>query len=336
MNSTLSRFNQSYFMKIIRISFLPVFLLLFSCDNPSIPPDIDPRQEMRDFVIGISQYGKAAKSNFVIIPQNGIELVTENGESDGSPSMAYLNAIDGHGQEDLYYGYERDDKATPANERDYLRGFLDLSRNRGNTILVTDYCSTPANMDDSYAKNNAAGFISFAADQRELNNIPDHPNMEYGVNDAFVTSLSEAKNFLYLINPENYATKLDFITAVTATNYDLLIMDLYFHDGTAFTDVEINQLKGKNNDGKRMVICYMSIGEAEDYRYYWESGWKPNNPSWIEKENPNWKGNFKVRYWEQDWQDIIYGNDNSYLKKILDAQFDGVYLDIIDAYEYFE
>ena len=33
---------------------------------------------------------------------------------------------------------------------------------------------------------------------------------------------------------------------------------------------------------------------------------------------------------------IIYGNNNSYLEKILDAGFDGVYLDIIDAFEYFE
>jgi len=80
----------------------------------------------------------------------------------------------------------------------------------------------------------------------------------------------------------------------------------------------------------------MSIGEAEDYRYYWQSGWKVGNPSFLDKENPNWKGNYKVRYWDKDWQNIIYGNDNSYLKKILDAGFDGVYLDIIDGFEYFE
>ena len=321
--------------RLVILSFL--CLCLCACDNnPDVPPNLDLRQEMRNFVIGISQYGKANNPNFAVIPQNGIELLTENGEKDGSPSLAYLNAIDGHGQEDLYYGYERDDKATPANERDYLRGFLDLSRNLGNKILVTDYCSTPANMDDSYAKNNAAGFISFAADQRELNNIPNHPNLLPGENEDFILSLSEAKNFLYLINPENYASKPDFIKAVKETNFDVLIMDLFFHDGTPFTDVEINQLKSKANEGKRMVICYMSIGEAEDYRYYWQSNWKPNNPSWIEKESPNWKGNYKVQYWEKDWQDIIYGNDNSYMKMILDAQFDGVYLDIIDAFEYFE
>ena len=113
-------------------------------------------------------------------------------------------------------------------------------------------------------------------------------------------------------------------------------MDIFDRDGVAFTASEINQLKSKANGGKRLVICYMSIGEAEDYRYYWESGWKVGNPSFLDKENPNWKGNFKVRYWDKDWQKIIYGNNSSYLKKILDAGFDGVYLDIIDAFEYFE
>ncbi|NOX86519.1 MAG: hypothetical protein GXO86_11260, partial [Chlorobi bacterium] len=83
-------------------------------------------------------------------------------------------------------------------------------------------------------------------------------------------------------------------------------------------------------------VCYMSIGEAEDYRYYWQPDWKPGNPSWLDKENPDWEGNYKVKYWDKGWQGIIFGNDGSYLKKILDAGFDGVYLDIIDAFEYFE
>ena len=84
----------------------------------------------------------------------------------------------------------------------------------------------------------------------------------------------------------------------------------------------------------RLVIAYMSIGEAEDYRYYWEPAWSVNPPSWLETEN--WEGNYKVRYWDSDWQKIIFGNEDSYLKKVLDAGFDGVYLDIIDAFEYFE
>ncbi len=80
----------------------------------------------------------------------------------------------------------------------------------------------------------------------------------------------------------------------------------------------------------------MSIGEAEDYRYYWNENWIANPPDWLAGENPDWEGNYKVKYWYSEWQNIIYGNNSSYLKKIIDAGFDGVYLDIIDAYEYFD
>jgi len=45
---------------------------------------------------------------------------------------------------------------------------------------------------------------------------------------------------------------------------------------------------------------------------------------------------YKVQYRKKNWQNIIYGKDNSYLNKILDTGFDGVYLDIIDAFEYLE
>ena len=126
------------------------------------------------------------------------------------------------------------------------------------------------------------------------------------------------------------------INAVTATNYDLVIMDLFFHDETEFSSSEIDQLRSKANGGSRIVIAYMSIGEAEDYRYYWQNDWNNNEPSWLDKENPHWEGNFKVKYWNDQWQSIIFGNDSSYLNKVLDANFDGVYLDIIDAFEYYE
>lgn len=308
---------------------------IISCNKNDIP-DLDFRQEMRSFVIGISEYSKAIDPDFIIISQNGIELVTISGEEDGTLHDGYLSAIDGNGQEDLFYGYINDDQVTPAEDNTYLRTFLDKSKNAGNTILVTDYCSTPARMDDSYTQNYTAGYVSFAASHRELDNIPDHPNPIYGGNNSVITTISEVKNFLYLINPVNFSSKTDFINAVTSTNYDLLIMDLFFDETTEFTAGEVTQLKNKANGGKRLVISYMSIGEAEDYRYYWQSGWTTGSPSFLEDENPDWAGNFKVRYWEPEWKKIIFGDDNSYTRKILNAGFNGVYLDIIDAFEYFK
>jgi cysteinyl-tRNA synthetase len=306
-----------------------------AADDDSLP-EMDYKQEMRDFVIGISKYAKTAKANFFIVPQNGVELVSINGEENGTPDSYYLNAIDGIGQEDLFFGYDNDNESTPTENNTYVRKFLDLAKSKGKTIFVTDYCSTSANIDISFQKNNEAGYVSFAANYRVLDNIPNYPNPIYGENGNVVTAFSEVKNFLYLINPENFDSKSDFINAVCSTNYDLLIMDFYFHNGVEFSPAEIGQLKNKANGGKRLVISYMSIGEAEDYRYYWQLGWNSNKPSWIDSENPDWDGNFKVKYWEKDWQDIIYGNNNSYLNKILNANFDGVYLDIIDAFEYYE
>ncbi len=301
-----------------------------------LPEDLDARQEMRDFVIGISTYAKGITPGFAVITQNGIELITEDGESDGTLHAAYLAAVDGHGQEDLFYGYNKDNRATPSSESSYLREYLDLSRDAGKAILVTDYCWTESKVDDSYDQNQTAGYVSFAADERDLNQIPGYPTPVFNEHSNDVTALGQVQNFLYLIDPEKFDTKADFIAAVAATNYDMLIMDLFFHDGEEFSTSEIAQLKVKSNGGWRMVVAYMSIGEAEDYRYYWQAEWDDSRPDWMDGENPSWPGNYKVRYWDSDWQDIIYGNDDSYLKKILDAGFDGVYLDIIDGFEYYE
>jgi cysteinyl-tRNA synthetase len=158
----------------------------------------------------------------------------------------------------------------------------------------------------------------------------------YHENKDTIRSLQDAKNFLYLINPEKFTSKQAFIEAVCATNYDALIMDLFFQDGSAFTASEIAQLRVKANGGRRLVIAYMSIGEAENYRYYWKSSWNLIKPQWLDAENPDWKGNYKVNYWDKEWQSLIFGTSDSYLQKIVTADFDGVYLDIIDAFEYYE
>lgn len=320
---------------------LILVLLLFSCnkddgDESSDSENQQYKKEMRDFVINISKYAKAKHSGFSIIPQNGIELVTETGDDQAAPHSAYLAAIDGNGQEDLFYGYNEDNQATPSNESAYLVNFLKISKNAGNTILVTDYCSTQSKMTDANQKNSQKGFLSFAASHRELDIIPTYPNPIVNENANNITKLSDAQNFLYLINPENFSSKSDFIQSVTNTNYDIVLMDLFFKDGTVFSSAEINQLRNKKNGGRRLVICYMSIGEAENYRYYWKTEWNSKKPAWMDIENPDWPGNYKVKYWDKDWQSIIYGNDNSYLKKIIDADFDGAYLDIIDAFEYYE
>ncbi len=308
------------------------------CERETTSPmltNIDYRHEMRTFVIKLSASAKAHNEHFIIIPQNGQELLTDNGTADGSLQIDYLSAIDATGREDLFYGYDNDDQKTPARKRQPLLDLCLLCEQHGIDVLVTDYCSTPNHVDSSYRFNNRYGFISFAAHERELNEIPGYPVQPYRENSEDIEHVSRARNFLYLINSEKYSIKDDFIHAVSQTNYDMVIMDLY-HNETAYTASDIERLKTKRNGGKRLILCYMSIGEAEDYRFYWEKRWRTDPPEWLEPENPDWQGNFKVRYWHKEWQSIIYSARSSYLTKILNAGFDGAYLDLVDAFEYFE
>lgn len=304
---------------------------LSSCSDK--PVGIDFRQEMRDFVIQISTTAREQDPDFIVIPQNGIELITTDPDADDNLSIPYLDAIDGHGQEDLFYGYKRDDVRTPEEITAYWLNYLRRSHACRKTILAIDYCSSDAHVTDALHRNDEENFLSFATPSRELDVIPDYLIPHENAND--ITRLSEAQNFLYLINPQHFSTKQEFIQSVCATNYDLLVMDLFLDD-ESFTAEEIQQLKRKANGGQRLVICYMSIGEAERYRYYWEPTWRTHHPEWLDRANPHWPGNYKVRYWHPDWQALICGPGNSYLNRILAAGFDGVYLDIIDAFEYFE
>ncbi len=131
------------------------------------------------------------------------------------------------------------------------------------------------------------------------------------------------------------------------SKFDLLVIDYseFGDGGSELTAQQIANLKD-SPCGDRPVVAYMSIGEAESYRYYFDSNWiGPDNqpipgtaPDWLGPPNPGFTDNYKVKYWMAGWQAIIFGDtsgaDKSYLDRIIDAGFDGVYLDIIDAFEY--
>lgn len=122
---------------------------------------------------------------------------------------------------------------------------------------------------------------------------------------------------------------------VEASPFDLMVID-YSKDGSdaqAFTPGDIARMKMKPDGSRRHVLAYMSIGEAESYRYYWDPAWNTQKPSWLLDENPDWKENFSVCYWDAGWQREFCGNPTAYLDKIIAAGFDGVYLDKCDVFE---
>ena len=118
------------------------------------------------------------------------------------------------------------------------------------------------------------------------------------------------------------------LRAIAATKFELAVID-YSSDGSEESRFSAEQIAAVQKTGKR-ILAYMSIGEAEDYRFYWQKDWAHKPPAWLDRVNPEWKGNYKVRYWDPAWQAIVM----AYLDKIIDAGFDGVYLDCVDSFEY--
>jgi cysteinyl-tRNA synthetase len=88
--------------------------------------------------------------------------------------------------------------------------------------------------------------------------------------------------------------------------------------------------------GPKLILCYMSIGQAETYRWYWDQDWVKNPPTWLDVPDEVWAGDRWVHYWDPAWQRIIYQTPDSYLDQILAFGFDGVYLDRVDAYWYYQ
>jgi cysteinyl-tRNA synthetase len=116
------------------------------------------------------------------------------------------------------------------------------------------------------------------------------------------------------------------------TAFDLVVVSISAAGGSR---EQIENLK-HSPGGDKLVLCYMSIGQAENYRFYWQREWSRNPPPWLDKADTVWAGDYWVQYWHPEWQAIIYGSPESYLDQILELGFDGVYLDRVDTYYYYQ
>lgn len=120
---------------------------------------------------------------------------------------------------------------------------------------------------------------------------------------------------------------------IAASSHDMVVLDFIpsEQNNTDFPISDVTRLFHAA-DHPKLVLAYIDIGQAESDRTYWQPGWGVGEPEWIVGADPDgWEGNFPVAYWYDEWQDIWLGEEG-YLQAILDAGFDGVYLDWVEAY----
>ncbi len=104
--------------------------------------------------------------------------------------------------------------------------------------------------------------------------------------------------------------------------------DLVIVDADGVSAAELARLKRRPDGGRRVVLGYLNIGEAETFRSYWRPAWNRNRPDWMGKPNKNWPGHYFVEYWSPEWQSITARG----VDRIAAKGFDGVFLDSVDKY----
>lgn len=135
--------------------------------------------------------------------------------------------------------------------------------------------------------------------------------------------------FYYLAVNENLDTILE---QVAASDYDLVVIDPVVTEIYS-TDHDMAASVAMLHDAGKIVVAYIDIGQAEDYRTYWQSDWGIGSPKWIVGDDPDgWEGNYPVAYWYDEWQAVWFDEQDGILPLLLELGFDGVYLDWIEAY----
>lgn len=128
-------------------------------------------------------------------------------------------------------------------------------------------------------------------------------------------SLSEVNKWFILLNfdQDDYA-----VSQKDVQSFEMAILDSDSHpDLSLFSH-------------KTILIGYLSVGEAESYRYYWD---KIKDDDFILDENPNWKDNYFVDIRSEKWMNLIVFD---LIPRIIANGFDGIMLDTLDTAEYLE
>ena len=148
------------------------------------------------------------------------------------------------------------------------------------------------------------------------------------------------QSFAYVLQADKLAkTKAAAVTRLARCDRDLIVLDCAYTagQGGAWGAADLRQIREAKPG--RKVVAYLSIGEAENYRPYWQKPWTdarghPTSraPKFLGPVNPDWPGNYRVKYWDSRWQAIIGESVDAVVRQ----GFDGLYMDIVDGFEFWE
>ena len=320
-------------------------------DIPFTPLDKIPnhRQLMRDIVVALSDYAKKRNPKFVVLVRNAPGLLvketrewkwetlrdpdnTDKYSKVGTINRPYLKAIDGMLIDGFTYGVPDYGKPSDPETLKGLMAAVNAIGGEGRRLLTIDYCDAKPAVTEAEAKAAKASALSYIdrdGDKR-LGRVPaEKPRSE---NTAVVADINTAKNFLPMLRSDSFGSRSDWVNALIATNYDVLILDTFWRETESITFDQMKKLRYKRLGSDRLVLGALPLAVARDTRFYWKPEWKLGNPSFLAAQDPNDPAETIVNYWDEKWKELI----GKYIQGIVDLGVDGILLDQADTYLYFE
>ena len=319
-------------------------------DLKEVPPYIQNyRADMRDNLLMLIRYAKEQNPDFKIIAHEGQNLLTkslweydregynrartnEQALDDSflfhdnyqdkdpqryTPEYEYLHSIDAVVINNLYCG--------KGKERP-------LAKKYNLSSITIEHCSSQNELDDMEInaminKKISYGFI-------DINQAFNNTNGHHLINDSSknIFQISDAQNVLFLLDEDNYSDKDTYVTELSKTNYDIIIMNPLFQKKERYSAQDIQKLKIKKNGSKRLLIATINVSEANPNDYFWQKDWTLGNPEWLKRKSFYSQDSIITKFWHNDWKKII----SNFFKDILNEGFDGIFFTGIENYQYFE
>lgn len=136
-----------------------------------------------------------------------------------------------------------------------------------------------------------------------------------GVSCMAISPLNDVQRWFILLS---YDSTENYVSDSQIVPYDMAILDPDNHPLLFGVSDEV------------ILIAYVSFGEAENYRSYWN---KIENASWVLGENVYWQGNYYVDVRELAWRKVII---EEVIPNIIEQGFKGIMMDTLDTAAFLE
>ncbi|HIP23047.1 MAG TPA: hypothetical protein EYG79_05560, partial [Rhodobacteraceae bacterium] len=89
---------------------------------------------------------------------------------------------------------------------------------------------------------------------------------------------------------------------ISDSDYNMVVIEPIYTEAEN-TGFPIEATLARLHQKPRIVLAYIDIGQAEEWRTYWQPNWRIGAPSWIVANDPDgWEGNYPVAYWHPAWK----------------------------------